>query len=257
MRRLLLFLIAAAFLAPLPAAAEDARPVPGFGYQVLNRYPHDREAFTQGLFWREGVLYESTGLVGRSSIRKVELTTGKVLQRRDTDPQQFGEGIVDWEHRLVQLTWLGQKGYVYDVEALERTGQFSYVGQGWGLTRDDRRIIMSDGTADLRFLDPLTLKETGRITVKAGDQPIHNLNELEWIEGEVWANVWQTHFIARIDPGTGQVVGWIDLSGLLSAEEARGVDVLNGIAYDREKKRIFVTGKLWPTLFEIRIVPKD
>lgn len=236
--------------------ARAAAPV--YGYEVVNRYPHDPEAFTQGLLWRDGGLYESTGQIGRSSIRKVELASGKVLQRVATDPFQFGEGIVDWGDRLIQLTWEGRKGAIYDLDSFEKEGDFAYAGEGWGLTRDKTRIIMSDGTPVLRFLDPNTLQQTGQVSVSAAGTPIRNLNELEWVEGEVWANVWQTNFIARIDPESGQVLGWIDLNGLLDPAQAAGADVLNGIAYDPASKRVFVTGKLWPTLFEIRVTgPKQ
>lgn len=254
MRRLRLILLL--LLTALPAfawagAAQAAAPV--YGYEVVQRYPHDPQAFTQGLLWRDGGLYESTGLVGASSIRKVELTTGKVLQRAATDPFQFGEGIVDWGDRLIQLTWEGRKGAIYDLGTFEKQGEFAYPGEGWGLTRDATRIIMSDGTPVLRFLDPETLKQTGQVSVAAAGVPIRNLNELEWVEGEVWANVWQTNFIARIDPASGEVLGWIDLNGLLDPAQATAADVLNGIAYNPASKRVFVTGKLWPTLFEIRV----
>jgi len=255
MRRLPLFLAVLALALPgfgCASLAEAAAPV--YGYEVVHRYPHDPQAFTQGLLWRDGHLYESTGLVGRSSIRKVELETGKVLQRADTDPFQFGEGIVDWGDRLIQLTWQGRKGAIYDLVTFEKQDEFAYAGEGWGLTRDASRIIMSDGAPVLRFLDPTTLKQTGQVAVSGVDgAPVRNLNELEWVEGEVWANVWQTNFIARIDPGSGEVVGWIDLNGLLDPAAAAGADVLNGIAYDPATKRVFVTGKLWPALFEIRL----
>jgi|SRR5215217_1155816 len=249
MRRLRLIL--ALLLTALPGLAWAAVPV--FGYEVVNRYPHDPQAFTQGLLWRDGGLYESTGQVGASSIRKVELKTGKVLQRAATDPFQFGEGIVDWGDRLIQLTWEGRKGAIYDLATFEKLGDFAYPGEGWGLTRDSRRIIMSDGTPVLRFLDPDTLKQTGQVSVSAAGTPIRNLNELEWVDGEVWANVWQTNFIARIDPKSGEVVGWIDLNGLLDPTEARSADVLNGIAWDPATRRVFVTGKYWPALFEIKV----
>lgn len=246
--RLLLLLL---LLFALPCGLVQAAPV--YGYEVVARYPHDPMAFTQGLLWRDGHLYESTGLNGRSSIRKVELATGKVLQRADTDPFQFGEGIVDWGDRIIQLTWTGQKGAIYDLSTFEKQSDFSYRGEGWGLTRDDSRIVMSDGTPVLKFLDPVTLKPVGQVSVAAAGTPIRNLNELEWVEGEVWANVWQTNFIARIDPKTGELLGWIDLNGLLDRSQAPAADVLNGIAYDPVAKRIFVTGKLWPALFEIRL----
>ncbi len=237
-----------------PALAEKPRQ---YGYTVVAAYPHDTGAFTQGLFWRDGFLYESTGLQGRSSIRKVTLETGVPEQERLIESRYFGEGVVDWKDRLIELTWQDEVGFVYDIATFERIGEFAYPGEGWGLTRDDTRIIMSDGSSTLRFLDPETLKETGRVQVAEDGKPVDNLNELEWVKGEVLANVWQTDRIARIDPKTGQVTGWIDLSGLLSAADRAGgrVDVLNGIAYDAATDRLFVTGKLWPKLFEIKLTP--
>ena len=238
-----------------PAQAEKARQ---YGYAVVKTYPHDVGAFTEGLFWRDGFLYESTGLEGRSSIRKVTLETGVPEQERMIDSRYFGEGIVDWKDKLIELTWKDQVGFIYDLKSFEKTGEFSYVGEGWALTRDDTRIIMSDGSSALRFLDPETLKETGRIQVTDDGKPVNNINELEFVKGEVLANIWQTDRIVRIDPKTGKVVGWIDLTGLLGdADRAAGeVDVLNGIAYDAASDRLFVTGKLWPKLFEIKLAPK-
>lgn len=237
-----------------PVQAEGARTD---GFTVVKTYPHDPGAFTQGLLWRDGYLYESTGLHGRSSVRKVTLETGVPEQERLIDSRHFGEGLVDWKDRLINLTWQDQMGFIFDINSFERVGEFSYPGEGWGLTRDQTRIIMSDGTSALRFLDPETLKETGRIQVTDGGKPVDNLNELEWVKGEVLANIWQTDRIARIDPATGKVKGWIDLTGLLSAADQAGghVDVLNGIAYDAATDRLFVTGKLWPKLFEIRLRP--
>lgn len=242
--------LAASLALALPACAA---PAPVQGYEVVRTFPHDRGAFTQGLFMRDGVLYESTGLNGRSSVRRVSLETGAVEQKADLDPKYFGEGAVDWDDKIVQLTWTHGLGFVRDRSTFAVTSTFSYAGEGWGLTRDDRRIIMSDGTAELRFLDPKTLKETGRVKVTEDGRPIDQLNELEFIKGEVWANVWQTDQIVRIDPKTGKVVGRLDLSGLLTPQEARRADVLNGIAYDAKADRIFVTGKLWPWMFEIKV----
>ncbi len=220
-------------------------------------YPHDPQAYTQGLFYLNGFLYEGTGLNGRSSIRKVKLETGEVLQKRDIPEQYFGEGIVNWNDRLLEITWQSQTGFVYDLTTFNLQKQFSYPGEGWGLTQDGKRIIMSDGTPELRFWDPETLRETGRVVVLDEGRPVAELNELEWVKGEVYANVYQTNRIARIDPSSGKVVGWIDLTGLLSPEDqARQVDVLNGIAYDAKGDRLFVTGKLWPKLFEIRLVKR-
>jgi glutaminyl-peptide cyclotransferase len=252
---------AAAFAAALLAlaswtAASAAAPV--YGYKVVRSYPHDPGAFTEGLFLRDGFLYESTGLEGRSSIRKVALTTGKVVQQRNLPALYFGEGIVDWQGKLIELTWQTQIGFIYDLKTFQPQGVFRYTGEGWALTRDDKRIIMSDGTAQLRFLNPQTLKETGRITVTDEGRPVPHLNELEWVKGEVWANIWQSDRIARIDPKSGKVTGWIDLTGISAgAQPGRDPpDVLNGIAYDAAKDRIFVTGKFWPRLYEIKLVKR-
>jgi len=251
-------LFLAVMLAAGAAAPAWAGAPPQYGYAVVKAYPHDPGAFTQGLLWRDGFLYESTGLHGRSSVRKVTLETGVPEQERLIDSRHFGEGVVDWKDRLITLTWQDQMGFIFDLATFERIGEFSYPGEGWGLTRDETRIIMSDGASALRFLDPETLKETGRIQVTDDGKPVDNLNELEWVKGEVLANIWQTDRIARIDPKTGHVTGWIDLSGLLGPDDRAGrqVDVLNGIAYDAASDRLFVTGKLWPKLFEIRLTPK-
>jgi glutamine cyclotransferase len=223
-------------------------------YQIVKSYPHDRQAFTQGLVYLDGVLYESTGLNGQSSIRKVKLENGEVLQQRRLDEKYFGEGIAVWGNTLVQLTWQSEIGFVYDRSSFEPLKTFGYKGEGWGLTHDGTRLIMSDGTEAVRFLDPKTLKETGRLTVRDGRTPVGNLNELEFVKGEIFANVYMTDRIVRFSPKTGQVTGWVDLKGLLPPREAVGVDVLNGIAYDAAGDRLFVTGKLWPRVFEIRIV---
>lgn len=231
-------------------------PAPAhFSYRVVNAYAHDPEAFTQGLVYYQGVFYEGTGLWGGSSIRKVELQTGKVLQIEAIAPEHFGEGIALWGDQLIQLTWRSNVGFVYDRETFALLHEFSYATEGWGITHDGQRLIASDGTSTLYFWDPATFKEIGRIEVKDGDQPVVRLNELEYVNGEIFANVWQTDRIARIDPTTGRVLGWIDLTGLLSAQERTGTeDVLNGIAYDAQGERLFVTGKLWPKVFEIELV---
>jgi glutaminyl-peptide cyclotransferase len=240
-----------------PASSASGN-VPEYGYQVVHTYPHDPGAYTQGLFYLNGVLYESTGLNGRSSIRKVRLETGEVLQKRDIPEQYFGEGIVNWKDRLIEITWQTQAGFVYDLNSFNLQRQFSYPSEGWGLTQDGKRIIMSDGTAQIRFWNPETLQEVGRLNVNDAGQPITELNELEWVKGEIYANVYQTDRIARIDPSSGKVVGWIDLTGILPASDRlRQVDVLNGIAYDAATGRLWVTGKLWPKLFEIRLVKKE
>jgi glutamine cyclotransferase len=258
----MLILMGITMMLPLVAASGTSAPlaqgrtghVPVYTYHIVNIYPHDKTAFTQGLQYVDGVLYEGTGLEGQSTIRKVKLETGQVLQQRRLDSRYFGEGIVVWKKSLIQLTYTTQIGFVYDLASFDRLKAFNYTGEGWGLTQDGKRLIMSDGSSSLRFLDPETLKETGRLQVKDGARPVSNLNELEFVKGEILANVWQTDRIARISPQTGRVTGWIDLSGLLDPHDAAGVDVLNGIAYDPAGDRLFVTGKLWPKLFEIRIV---
>ena len=238
-----------------PASA-PAKTIPVYGYQVVHVYPHDINAFTEGLFFLNGYLYESTGLDGHSSVRKVKLETGQVVQRATLPADMFGEGIAPWKGRLIGLTWKAQVGYVLDLDSFDTQGQFGYPGEGWGLTHDDTEMVMSDGTSDIRFLDPQTLVETHRIHVSADGKPVDQLNELEWVDGEIYANIWQTDRIARIDPQTGNVVGWIDLKGLLPMKDyiPQHTDVLNGIAYDPATKRLFVTGKFWPKLFEIRLV---
>jgi glutaminyl-peptide cyclotransferase len=227
--------------------------VPLYGYEVVNSYPHDPQAFTQGLLYRDGVLFESTGRNGQSSVRKVRLETGEVLQKYDVDRRYFAEGLASWGDRLVQLTYQTNVAFVYDRATFRLLKTFNYVGEGWGLTQDGRRLIMSDGTPRLRFLDPETFRETGRVTVKDPSGPIEDLNELEVVKGEVYANVWLTDRIAMIAPDSGRVTGWIDLSGLMPSRSLDTDAVLNGIAYDATRDRLFVTGKLWPRLFEIRL----
>lgn len=237
-------------------AAPAGAAIPVYGYKVVNAWPHDTGAYTQGLFYKDGYLYESTGHVGESTVRKVELETGEVVQRHRLSGPYFGEGIVDWKDALIQLTWQNQTGFVYDLTTFQPQRRFSYPGEGWALTRDDQHLYMSDGTADLRVLDPETLAEIRRIHVTADGVPVPRLNELEWVNGEIYANVWLTDRIARIDPASGHVVGWIDLTGLLDVSKRSNPldDVLNGIAWDALGKRLFVTGKCWPKLFEIRLV---
>ena len=230
-----------------------AGSLPIAGYAIQQVYPHDPGAFTQGLQYLDGVLYEGTGLNGRSSIRKVKLETGAVLQQRSVPAAYFGEGIVVWHKELIELTWQSQVAFVYDRDTFSPTRTFHYEGEGWGLTHDGANLIMSDGSAALRVLDPATFAERRRINVTAAGVPVKNLNELEFVKGEIFANIWQTNYIARISPKSGAVTGWIDLRGLLSDDEARHADVLNGIAYDAEHDRLFVTGKLWPKLFEIKL----
>ena len=230
-----------------------------WGYKVVHAYPHDAGAFTEGLFYLNGYLYESTGLEGHSSVRKVRLETGEVVEKHELPPEYFGEGIINWKDRLFQLTYKSEVGFVYDLATFAERRRFEYSGEGWALTTDGKRIIMSDGTAQIRFWNPETLAETGRLTVTEDGQPLKNVNELEWVKGEIFANVWMTDRIVRIDPESGQVKSWIDLSGLLTDAErmAAQVDVLNGIAYDAQRDRLFVTGKKWPKLFEIQLVAKQ
>lgn len=227
-----------------------------YGYQVVRAYPHDRTAFTQGLVFRDGFLYESTGLNGRSTVRKVRLETGEILEQVMLGQQFFGEGLTDWGNQLLQLTWRSNLGFVYDIATLEAMRTFPIKGEGWGLTHDSASLIVSDGTALLRYLDPVTFEEIGNYTVRDGGSLVTNLNELEFVRGEIYANVWQTDRLVIIAPATGEVTGWVDLAGLLPASDKPvSVDaVLNGIAYDAKSDRLFVTGKLWPKLFEIRLV---
>ncbi|MGK7873317.1 MAG: glutaminyl-peptide cyclotransferase [Xenococcaceae cyanobacterium] len=236
--------------------------IPVYTYSIVNIYPHDQEAFTQGLIYHNGLLYEGTGLRGKSSLRRVELETGKVLQIRRLNERYFGEGITLWQDRIIQLTWTSQVGFVYNRETFEKLKEFAYRTEGWGITQDGERLIMSDGTDTLYFLDPDTFKEIGSIQVRDQQRPVVKLNELEYINGEIFANVWQTDRIARISPTTGRVLGWIDLTGLLELKPVPGRGnpqnvVLNGIAYDEEGDRLFVTGKFWPKLFEIELVPQE
>lgn len=252
-----------ALCAALPASAVDAplmseaaRPPTVFEYTVVNTFPHDREAFTQGLIVRDGVLFESTGLNGRSSLRKVELVTGKVLQKQDVDQKYFAEGLTALGNQLIQITWQSQTGFVYDLGSFKQQRIFAYTGEGWGITHDGKRLVMSDGSANLRFLDPKTFAETGHVEVTYQGKPLSQLNELEFVKGQVFANVWGTPHVVIIDPLSGRVTGQIDFSQLLSAaDRTPAVDVLNGIAYDARHDRLFVTGKLWPKLFEVRLKP--
>lgn len=223
--------------------------------EVVRSYPHDAGAYTEGLFFLNGFLYESTGQEGHSTVRKVQLETGSVLQKHDVPAQYFGEGIVNWKNEIINLTWKHQLGFVYDLETFKPKRQFAYPGEGWALTQNGKHIIMSDGTEFLRFLNPNTLKEVSRLKVTYEGKPLKNLNELEWVDGEIYANVWLTDNIVRINPTTGAVVGLIDLKSLgpLSGKSNNTDDTLNGIAYDAAGKRLFVTGKRWKRLFEIRL----
>lgn len=242
-------------LAPLLGSAVPGGGVPVERVSVVRSYPHDRGAFTEGLLYLDGRLYESTGLETQSEIREVRLEDGKVLRRASIPPQYFGEGLVNWGGKLISLTWRDGIGFIWDRATFKRTGQFRYRGEGWALTQNGREIVMSDGTPQLRFLDPRTFAETRRVTVTADGHPVPRLNEIEWVKGEVLANIWLTDRIARIDPATGKVKAWIDLSDVARRSSRRtGDDVLNGIAYDAKGDRLFVTGKNWPTLYEVRVV---
>lgn len=253
-RRLFRPLIALAATACFAPPATAATPVDSI--KVVHVYPHDTGAFTEGLFYLNGDLYESTGIPGQSNIRRVRLRDGQVLQSQMIPPQMFGEGIVNWGSEIVSLTWQDQTGFRWDLKTFARKASFRYPGEGWALTQDGVHLIMSDGTPWLRILAPATFRELRRVQVTADGRPVANLNELEWVKGEVLANIWQTNRIARIDPATGKVKAWIDLSDLPEATGAGVPDaVLNGIAYDREHDRLFVTGKYWPHLYEIRLVP--
>jgi glutaminyl-peptide cyclotransferase len=240
----------------LGAASCAQAALPVFRFVVKNTYPHDPQAFTQGLFYKDGFLYESTGRLGQSSLRKVVLKTGAVVQKKDLAADVFGEGIAEFGGGIVGLTWTSQLGFVFDTKTFVLKKRFKYKGEGWGLASHGRQAYMSDGTAFIRVLN-LELEEVRRIQVTAEGKPITNLNELEWVDGELFANIWGTDVIARIDPATGNVTGWIDLSKLLEPSQrgTSAVDaVLNGIAYDAKGRRLFVTGKLWPKLFEIELV---
>lgn len=246
MKRLLLALLGA-----LTAAAPAAADTP---WTLVHSFPHDPAAFTEGLFFHDGALFESTGLEGKSEIRKVSLKDGKVLERRVIPPPYFGEGIVNWKDRLISLTWRHRQGFVWKLAGFSPVSQFRYEGEGWGLTQDGTSLIMSDGTAQLRFLNPETLAEERRLTVRFDGRPVDRLNELEYVHGEILANIWYDHRIARIDPRSGEVIDWIDISPLIALNGASDDEAVpNGIAYDARADRLFVTGKNWTKLFEIRL----
>lgn len=254
MKTLAAIATALALACAAPSRARDAIPV--YGYRVVHSYPHDAQAYTEGLLYLDGHLYESTGQVGSSSVRKVELATGKVLQQSPTPWPDYGEGIAAWKDKLIQLSWRNHEGFIYDLATLQPQARFPYEGEGWALTSDGSRLYMSDGTPVIRILDPATLRQTGRIDVTADGRPLQNINELEWVKGQIYANVWLTTRIARIDPASGKVVGWIELGGLVPPPDTLADptnDVLNGIAYDAAHDRLFVTGKCWPKLYEIRL----
>jgi glutamine cyclotransferase len=227
-----------------------------YGFRVIAVYPHDPDAYTQGLVIAGGRLYEGTGRYGASSIRRVDLATGRVEKIHTIGSEYFGEGIAILDGKLYELTWKSGLAFVYDLDTFNVVQTFQYPTEGWGLTHDGRNLILSDGSATLRFLDPATFKTVREITVRDGDQPIEKLNELEYVDGEIWSNVWYDDRIARISPADGRVLGWIDLAALYPQSARGGDDVLNGIAYDAATKRIFVTGKDWPQLFQIEVSRK-
>ncbi len=233
--------------------------IPVFGYEIINVYPHSSQAFTQGLVYDDdGLLYEGTGLYGRSTLCRVDLQTGRILDQKHLDSSLFGEGIALWKDRIIQLTWQSGLGLVYGKKNMTEIGNFSYQTEGWGITSDNKSLIMSDGTDVLHILDPESFAEKGRILVTANGKPQQGLNELEYIKGQIYANIWPTNWIAIISPESGEVKGKINLQGILQESDLQGsrVDVLNGIAYDALGDKLFVTGKLWPKLFEIKVVPK-
>jgi glutamine cyclotransferase len=238
-------------------ASRGNAAVPVYGYEVVNTFPHDPDAFTQGLIIHDGALVESTGLERHSTLRRVELQTGKVLQKVDVPRDFFAEGMTLFNGKIYQLTWKGEKGFIYDPQTFEKTGEFTYTGEGWGLTHDADSLILSDGSNKLRFIDPNTYQVKRSIDVTDRGRPIEELNELEYVKDEIYANVWHDNRVARIDPQTGRVKAWIDFAGLLKAgETTSGEAVLNGLAYDEAGDRLFVTGKLWPKLFEVRLKQK-
>ncbi len=244
-------------VAPKGTPGSAADQVTMYGYEVVNSFPHDPAAFTQGLVFYDGALVESTGLERQSTLRRVELQSGKVLQKVDVPPYFFAEGLTLFGGKLYQLTWKGEKGFIYDPETFKKTGEFAYEGEGWGLTHDGESLILSDGSAQLRFIDPNTFQVRRTINVNDRGRPVEELNELEYVKGEIYANVWHQNRVGRVDPKSGRVVGWIDLTGLLRPGETSDPEaVLNGIAYDERGDRLFVTGKLWPKVFEIRLKQK-
>ncbi len=241
-------------LAPKKPETPSNAPAAKYGYQIVNMWPHDSNAFTQGLILSDGKLLESTGQEGFSSLRRVDLETGKVLKKVDVPSPYFAEGIALLNGKIYQLTWQHNVGFIYDAQSFERVGQFNYTGEGWGLATDGKSLILSDGSNRLRFLDPSDFHVTRTITVLDGQTPVNELNELEFVQGEIYANVWHDNRIATIDPQSGHVTAWIDLNGLMPEGELQDSEaVLNGIAYDQANNRLYVTGKLWPRLFEIRV----
>jgi len=232
--------------------ATTAPPAIVTPYEVVATYPHDPRAFLQGLVWHDGGFYESTGLFGESTLRRVAFPSGDVVQQVALSGEYFGEGLALVGDRLIQLTWQSKRAFVYDRATFAPLGEFSYESEGWGLTYDGASLILSDGSDVLTYYEPDTYRPIRTLAVTLDGRPLRALNELEWIRGEIWANVWLTDLIVRIDPATGQVIGLLDLAGLLPSPSRTSDDVLNGIAYDPDGGRIFVSGKRWPLLFEIR-----
>ena len=252
---LLAFFIVTNFSQTSSKKSNIARTTKNYSYKVVNSYNHDPSAFTQGLIFRNGFLYESTGLYGKSTLRKVDLTTGKVLKKIKLSKNYFGEGITEFDNKIYQLTWKSRIGFIYDPEDFEIIGEFSYPTDGWGLTNNGKHLILSNGSPTLFFLDPKTFKIAKKIRVIDNNDPVYNLNELEFFNNKIYANIWRSNKIISIDPNTGNVLEWIDLSGLLKYSLHNGkADVLNGIAYDKTGNKIFVTGKFWPRLFQIELV---
>jgi glutamine cyclotransferase len=251
------FILATLFLcAGTGTAAPPDATAPAMGYAVVAEYPHSTSSFTEGFFYLDGLFYEGTGMPSHSQLLAIQPETGKVVRSFDLPSQYFGEGIVDWGDKIYEWTWTSHIGFIYDRATFKPVGHFEYAGEGWGMTHTSTELVTSDGTATLRFRNPATFEETRNIIVRDGETPISQLNELEWVHGSIYANLWHSDLIARIDPADGHVLAWIDLSGLLPATERTNPEaVLNGIAYDAEHDRLFVTGKLWPKVFEIKVVP--
>jgi len=243
-------------LSLVDAEGPPAESIPVLNVRIVKVFPHDPKAFTQGLEYYGGFLYESTGLKGHSSLRKVAIAEGHVLQSVSLDPEYFGEGLTIFGGKIYQLTWLSKTGFIYELPSLRKTGEFHYQSEGWGLTHDEKSLILSDGSNQLQFIDPATFRVQRRLEVYAGREAVANLNELEYIHGLIYANIWHSPRIARIDPQTGQVTAWLDLEEISAKEQVEPEAVLNGIAYDGDGDRLFVTGKDWAHLFQIKIEEK-
>lgn len=249
-------ILAFALLAAVPQAQPAPPAVPLLTARIVHRYPHDPQAFTEGLLFRDGALYESTGMEGRSEVRRVGLASGKVTARARIPADQFGEGLASWGRQLISLTWHGGVAHRWDAQTLKRVGGGRFVGEGWGLASDGRQLVHSDGTSTLRFLDPATLAVVRQVTVTLRGKPVREVNELEVVDGQVLANVWHTPYLLRIDPADGRVTAVVDLRPVVAQVQVTDPEaVANGIAWDAAGKRLFVTGKLWPALFEVRLEP--